>query len=59
MCSFVISRGDTELVFGKVKTFSMKIEVKNKGEDAFLPKMSIVFSSDFKAAGVDFANVSI
>lgn len=52
----VLSKGETELVFGKVKTFSVKIEVTNKGEDAFLSKMNVAFSNDFKAAGVDFVN---
>ena len=47
------------MVFGKVKTFSVKIEVTNKGEDAFLSKMNVAFSNDFKAAGVDFVNVSL
>ena len=51
-------RGETELVFGKVKTFKVKIEVRNKGENAFLSKMNVAFSNDFRAAGVEFVNVS-
>ena len=45
-------------MFGKVNTLTLKIEVTNKGENAFLSKMDIIYPNDFTAAGVDFVNVS-
>ena len=51
-------RGYTELVFGLVDTYTLKITVVNKGENAFLAKMYVDFPDVLSAVGVQFVNVS-
>ena len=52
-------RGQTSLVFGLEKSFSLQIDATNKGENAFLAKMKVDFPDDLTAVGVEFINVCI
>ncbi len=53
-----IFRDYKELVFGLVDTYTVKIDLMNKGENAYLAKMSVDFPDDVSAVGVEFVNVS-
>ncbi|XP_065062531.1 integrin alpha pat-2-like [Rhopilema esculentum] len=49
-----IPGGLKEIEFGVVEQFSLKINLENKGENAFLSKMNILYEDDFELIGVTF-----
>ncbi|XP_065053911.1 integrin alpha-8-like [Rhopilema esculentum] len=55
-CQPKFSGGQTSLVFGLEKSFSLQIDATNKGENAFLAKMKVDFPDDLTAVGVEFIN---
>ena len=38
---------------------TLEIDVVNKGENAFLSKMKVIFPDDLYAVGMEFINVSL
>eukprot|EP00794_Sanderia_malayensis_P003728 gene3728-4249_t len=52
----ILPKDYKEFVFGLVDIYTIKIDVTNKGERAYLAKMSVDFPDDVTATGVQFVN---
>ena len=56
--TFTPLRGLSKIEYGVVQKFALKLNVENRGENAFLSKMTVQFEDDFEPIGVKFVNVS-